>query len=78
MIRLEPAPGGTLQVPVGVPDPDTITGVALDYAQVVALIIVVLVVGTFLMWLWRSNAVRMVLAIAAGGFIVYVALSGKG
>ncbi len=78
-LREAPKPGETFQVP-GVPDKDTTLDKAAEigagWAQVIAFLIVAAVVYTVGSKIVKSPGVRLLAALAAGGFIVYVTMKG--
>jgi len=76
VILLDPAPAGTIQVPIGVPGPDQVAGFAQSNSYVIALLIVTIVVAMLLRWLWNSMAVRIVGAAVIGGWLVYLVTKG--
>lgn len=64
-----PTPRATIGVNVPIPGEQQATDWATSNGTFIALAIVVLVVGSFVLWLWRQQAVKILLGVVAGVFV---------
>lgn len=70
-----PKPGGTFTVPGGPSEQDA-TQAAVDNGWLLALVVLTVATVVFLRFLWRSPAVRILLAAVGGGWLVYLVTKG--
>lgn len=77
VLTLEPAPGITIPgVNVPVPGEQEAVDAAVSSGDILAGVLVAILAGVFLRWLWSSMVVRVLLALAGGVTITYIVMKG--